>query len=141
MQPQPRVWQEIQAQATVTPAPRPRLSALLLCLLRVPREKLDKMNYWRSLSRAFQRPGQAEPWFGIPEAPLPAHPQRGWGAAQCAYLGSILTTLHPGREPAVHSSWQDLIQISVQNLNTWLNWVQRQPCHPLGLDVTIKQGC
>lgn len=78
LQPQPRVWQEMQAQATVTPPPH--LSALLLCLLRVPKEKLDKMVQW-SVSRAFQRPGQAGPWFKAQKLLSPAHPQQDWACS------------------------------------------------------------
>ena len=67
----------------------------------------------RSVSRAFQRPGQAGPWFKARKLLSPAHPQRDWACSPTCIPGllppptigeqmgqdpnpsKILTTPHP----------------------------------------------
>lgn len=98
----------------------------------------------RSVSRAFQRPGQAGPWFESRQLLSPAHPQRDWECSPVSLPGllpppplgassKILTTPHPweGACSPLITAW-DLIQISVQDTNTWLNWVPETALPPSG---------
>lgn len=89
------------------------LIALPLCLLRVPKERLDKMARW-SVSRAFQRPGLAARWLQARKPLSHTHPH--WGLAcgyMCAHSCALAPTSNgeqtarpqpriPGREATVH---------------------------------------
>ena len=121
LQPQPRVWQEMQAQATVTPPPHPTSVLFSYASSGSQRRSWARWcngqypGHFRGLGRQDRgsRPGSSSP----------LHTHRGTGrAAQRAYLGSCpppplgsrwartptpakFSQLHtPGREPAVHSS-------------------------------------
>ena len=120
MQPQPRVWQEIQAQATVTPQPHPASVLFSYASSGSQRRSWTRWcngqypGHFRGLGRqdCGSRPRSS--------SPLPTHSGTGH-AAQGAYLGSCphhhweqmgqdptpakFSQPHtPGREPAVHSS-------------------------------------
>ena len=113
----------------------------------------------RSVSRAFQRPGQAGPWFEAWKPLSPAHPQRDWACSPGCIPGllpppplgadgpgpnpsKILTTPHPWDRACspLMTAW-DLMQISVQDTMAQLG--SRDSPATLW-DLTspfIKQGC
>lgn len=132
MQPQPRVWQEIQAQATVTPLPDP---ASVLFSYASSGSQGRSWTKWCNGQypghfRGLGRQGRGS----SPGSSSPLHTHSGAGsAAQCAYLGNILTTPHPWERACspLIMAW-DLIQISVQDTNTWLSWVPETALPPSG---------
>lgn len=143
MQPQPRVWQEMQAQAAVTPPPHPASVLFSYASSGSQRRSWTRWcngqypGHFRGLGR--QDRGSS------PGSSSPLHTHSGTGsAAQCPCLGScpppplgasskILTTPHPweGACSPLITAW-DLIQISVQDTNTWLSWVPETALPPSG---------
>lgn len=85
--------------------------------------------HFRGLGRQGSGPESRKLLSCTPTAGLGVQPSvHTWATFSFPPLGESLQSLI--------MAW-DLIQISVQDTNTWLSWFQRQPCHPLGLDVTL----
>lgn len=107
LQPQPRVWQEMQAQATVTPPPHPTSVLFSYASSGYQRRSWARWcngqypGHFRGLGRQDRgsRPGSSSP----------LHTHRGTGrAAQRAYLGSCPPPHHwgadgPGPQPQQNS--------------------------------------
>lgn len=149
LQPQPRVWQEMQAQATVTPPPH--ATSVLFSYASSGSQRRSWTRWCNGQYPGHFRGLDRQDHGSRPGSSSPLHTHSGTGhAAQHAHLGScppttgeqmgqdpnpskILTTPHPWERACspLITAW-GLMQISVQDTNRWLSWVPETALPPSG---------